>query len=236
MRTRLSLLPLALLAIGASPAPAERSFMLTDFTAVRLSGPFRVEIATGGSPGAVVSGDARASDRVNLRVDGGMLVIAPSTQGYDGWRDDRDGQLVIRVSGRELRAARVNGGGTLAIDRMRGQRIDLALTGSGRIEVGSVAGDQLAATLTGTGAIAVNGGGTRSARFMSQGAGAIDAAGASFADLSVQSQSSGDSRFTASLTANIAALGTGAVHVAGNAVCRLNGPGPMTCASKAADR
>lgn len=236
MRRRLLLLPLALIAAGAAPAPPERRIMLTDFDRVRLSGPFRVEIRTGGSPGATVIGDGRAAERVSLRVDGGMLVIAATTEGHDGWRDGRDGQLVIQVSGRQLRGARVNGGGRLAIDRVSGQRVELGLSGSGQIEVGSVTGDQMIATLTGTGAITLKGGKVRSGRFISQGAGAIDAAGTTIADLNVQSQSSGDSRFTASLTAAVAALGTGAVRVEGNAVCRLNGPGPMSCAGKTADR
>ena len=236
MRRRLILLPLVLIAIGAAPAPAERRFMLTDFDRVRLSGPFTVEITTGGPPGATVSGDGRAAERIDLRVDGGLLVIAASTQGWDGWRDGREGQMVIKVSSRQMRGARVNGGGRLAIDRVSGQRIELGLAGSGQIDIGSVSGDQMVATLTGTGSIRLAGGAVRSARFISQGAGSIDAAGTSIADLNVQSQSSGDSRFTASLTATVAALGTGAVRVEGNAVCRLSGPGPMSCAGKAAER
>jgi hypothetical protein len=229
-------LPLALLAVGAAPAPAERRFMLTDFDRIRLSGPFAVEVTTGGPPGASVTGDRRATDRIELRVDGGLLVIAPSTIGYDGWREERDGQLVVKVSGRQLRGARINGGGRIAVDRMVGQRIELGLAGSGQLDVGSVTGDQMVATLTGTGAIKLNGGKVRSARFISQGAGSIDATGTSIGDLSVQSQSSGDSRFTASLTAAISALGTGAVRVAGNAVCRMAGPGPMSCAGKTAEK
>ncbi len=235
MRYRLFLPPLALLALGAAPA-SERRFMLTDFDRVRLSGPFIVEVKTGGPPGAAVSGDGRAADRVDLRVDGGVLVIAASTQGWDGWRDGREGQLVIRVSGRQLRGARVNGGGRLAIDKIGGQRVELGLAGSGRIDIGAVSADQMIATLTGTGAIALKGGSVRTARFMLQGAGAIDAAGARVSDLYVQSQSSGDSRFTATLTAAIAALGTGAVRVAGDAKCRLSGPGPMSCGDKAVER
>lgn len=236
MRYRLLLLPLTLLVIGAAPVPAERRFMLTDFDRIRLSGPFSVEVTTGGPPGAVVVGDGRAAERVNLRVDGGLLVIAASTQGYDGWRDGRDGQLTIRISGRQVRGARINGGGRLAIDRVSGQRIELGLAGSGQIEVGSVAGDQMLTTLTGTGAVTLKDGAVRSARFISQGAGAIDAVGLRVADLNVQSQSSGDSRFTASLTAAVSALGTGAVRIEGKAVCRLNGPGPMSCAGKVGDR
>lgn len=221
---------------AAAPAAAsERRFMLTEFDRIRLSGPFVVEVTTNGPPGAVVRGDGRAIDRVNLRVDGGMLVIAPSTMGWDGWRDAREGQLVIRVSSRKLSGARVFGGGRLTVDRLTGQRIDLGLSGAGRIEIGEVAGDQLAGTLTGSGVMVLNGGSVRSARFVTQGAGSIDASGMNASDLSVQSQSAGDSSFTASLTANVSARGTGAVRVAGKAVCRLSGPGPMSCAGKRAD-
>lgn len=236
MRLHLSLAPLALIAVGAAPAPPERSFMLTDFDRVRIDGPFSVAVVTGAPARASVSGDARAMDRVNLRVDGGTLVIAPSTQGWDGWREGREGALVIRVGTRQLRVARVNGGGKLSIDRVAAPRVDLGVSGSGQLTIGTVDADQLVATLTGTGAITLSGGRGRVARFMTQGAGTINAAGANFSDLTVHSQSSGDSRFSATMTATVAALGSGAVRVAGTAKCRLSGPGPMTCAGQVEQR
>lgn len=228
-RYRLLILP-ALLAIGAAPAPAERRFMLTEFDRVRLDGPYVVEIATGKPTGAIVTGDSRATGQISLRVDGGMLVIAPGTQGWDGWRDERGGGLVVRVGARTVRAVRVNGGGQLSIDRVAGTRVELGLTGSGQLKVGTVAADQLVATLAGAGTLTLAGGTARTGRFLTQGAGAVEAEAVSIGDLIVHSQSSGDSRFNARLTAAVSALGTGAVRVAGNAVCRLSGPGPMSCA------
>lgn len=229
-RYRLLILP-ALLAIGAAPAPAERRFMLTDFDRVRLEGPYVVEIATGKPTGAIVTGDSRAIRQVALRVDGGTLVIAPGTEGWDGWREEAGGGLLIRVGARTVRTVRINGGGQLSIDRVAGTRVDLSLAGSGQLKVGTVAAEQLLASLAGAGTLTLAGGTARTARFVTQGAGAVDAAAMSVGDLTVQSQSSGDSRFTARLTASVSALGTGAVRVAGNAVCRLSGPGPMSCAT-----
>lgn len=237
MRCRLIFVPLLLIATGAAaPQLRERSFMLTDFDRVRLDGPFRVEIVTGLPSGVVVTGDGRAAERVNVRVDGGTLVIAPSTLGWDGWREGREGDLAIRVGVRRLRGARVNGGGRLTIDKVAAPRVDLGVSGSGQLAIGTLDTDQLVATLVGTGAMTLSGGSGRVARFMSQGAGTIDAAGTRFSDLTVHSQSSGDSRFAATMTAAVTALGSGAVRVTGTAKCRLSGPGPMTCAGQVEQR
>jgi hypothetical protein len=232
MHIRLLILPLCLFATAAGQAPSERRFMLTDFERIRVDGPFRVEVTTGLPAGASVSGDSRASGRVDLRVDGGILVVAPSSSGWDGWKESGGEQLVIRVKARALHGARVNGGGALTVDRMAGARIDLGVNGSGRLTVGSVSGDQLVATLSGSGTLTLSGGSVQRARFLTAGAGSVDAAGASASELVVQSQSSGDSRYHARLTAGVASLGSGTVRVEGPAVCRLSGTGPSSCAGK----
>lgn len=236
MRCRLIFAPLLLIATSAAaPQLRERSFMLTDFDRVRLDGPFAVEVTTGRPTGAVVAGDGRAADRVNLRVDGGTLVIGMSTMGWDSWRDDERGAIAIRVNARQLRGARINGGGRLRIDRAASQRIDLGVNGSGELVIADIAADQLVATLTGTGSIRLPAGTARTARFFTQGAGSINA-GLRADDLTVQSQSAGDSRFSARLTASVNSLGSGAVRVEGPAVCRLSGTGPASCAGKTTRR
>ena len=228
------LIPLLLVAAGFAPAPEERRVMLTGFDRIRIDGPFEVRVAAG-SPAATVTGDRRAIDRVNVRSEGGVLVIGASIASRDGWRD-KDGQALINVTVPRLRAASINGGGKLEIADIAGQRVDLGVNGAGSLTVRHLAADQLVTSLTGTGIVRLNGGTARMARFTSYGAGSIDATGLTVNDLTVHAQSAGDSRFTARFTATISALGTGSVRVEGNAACRLAGPGPASCASKTEER
>lgn len=223
------LIPLALLAAGAS-APDERRVMLTGFDRIRIDGPFDVRVVAG-SPSATVAGDRRAIERVSIRNQGDTLVVGVSTATWDGWRE-KEGQAAITVAVPRLRAAHINGGGRLEVAAMAGQRIDLGINGAGSLTVRNLNADQLAATLTGTGLLRLDGGTVRSARFTSYGAGSIEAAGVGVNDLTVHSQSAGNSRFTARFTATVSTLGTGSVRVEGNAACRLAGPGPASCAGK----
>lgn len=224
------LIPFALLAAGSAPAPEERRILLTGFDRIRVDGPFEVRVIPG-PPSATVTGDRRAVERISLRNQGNVLVVGVSTQSWEGWRG-KEGAASVTVTVPRLRAANINGGGKLHIATIAGQRVDLGINGAGSLTVASVTADQLVATLTGTGIIKLDAGTVRTARFMSYGAGSIDAAGVAVNDLTVHSQSAGDSRFTARFTANVSALGTGAVRVEGNATCRLAGPGPASCAGE----
>ncbi|MFL9840375.1 DUF2807 domain-containing protein [Sphingomonas sp. ST-64] len=230
---RLFLLPLLALATVAaqSPATERRTVMITAFERMRVDGPFVVKVTSGGPPGAVIAADRRAAQQIGIRNIGGQLVIGARDAGFEGWNAS-DGPATILVSARDLRAVTINGGGRVEVDRLRGQRVDLGVNGAGTLTIGTLDADQLAVTLTGTGAIALNGGLARTARFNTHGAGSIDAVGLSVNDLTVNSQSAGDSRFTARYTAAVSTLGTGAVRVLGNAACRLAGPGPAQCAGK----
>ncbi|MBX3594787.1 DUF2807 domain-containing protein [Sphingomonas sp.] len=228
------LLPAALLAATAAPpaaAPDERRIMLTGYERIRVDGPFKVRVIGDGPPSATISGERRAIDRISVRNQGGTLIVGIAATTWDGWRE-KEGTAIVTLSARGLRAANVNGGGALEIDAMRGQRIDLGVNGSGSLAIGRIEADQLVTTLTGTGAVKIAGGSARNARFSNFGAGSIDAGAMPANDLWVNSQSAGDSSFAARFTAEVTVLGTGKVIVAGNATCRLAGPGPAACAGK----
>lgn len=232
MRSLLILAPL--LAVGAAPVPQaaeSNTVMLTGFERLRVDGPFLVKVIDGQPPKAVITGDRRALDRVSVRNMGGQLVIGPRNQTFEGW-SEASGAVTVTVGARGLRGININGGGSVDVDRMGGQRVDLGVNGAGSLNIAQLDADQLAVTLTGTGAVRIKGGMTRTARFGSYGAGSIDATGMTVNDLIIQSQSAGDSRFTARYTAQIATLGTGAVRVTGNAACLITGPGPASCTGK----
>lgn len=226
MRRVLLLAPI-LLTIGAA-APDERGFMLSEFDRIRVDGPFDVRVITTGPSGGKATGSRRAIDRVRLRVDGMTLVVTTDTRGYEGYGRETGGPATVTVRGQRLRAAFVNGGGSLTIEAMRAQRIDLGVNGSGRLDVRGIETDQLNASLTGTGTIAASGRALR-ARFASNGAGGIDATGLAVNDLTIVSQSAGNGSFSARNTADVTALGIGSVTVTGNATCRTRGPGPIRC-------
>ena len=83
---RIFLLAAVAVALANPASAATRNFGITDFTKVRVSGPYRVTVSTGVAPFARASGSASAIDRVAVEVRGDTLVVQsnPSWGGYPG--------------------------------------------------------------------------------------------------------------------------------------------------------
>ena len=120
------ILAFLLLAAAASPlAAAQRNYSVTDFTRVKVEGPFAVTLATNVAPYARASGSPRALDRVSLRVDGRTLIIRVDRSAWGGAPDEQAGPVTISVGTHDIEQATLSGPGSLAIDRVRG--LDFAL-------------------------------------------------------------------------------------------------------------
>ncbi|MEP9403017.1 head GIN domain-containing protein [Sphingomonas sp. VNH70] len=208
---------------------AERQLMLTGFDRVRVDGPFTVTIATGGSAGARVTGAPAALEMVTLRVEGGVLVIAPA-------RDDRGRPRggpapVVTVHAGRVAGLAIRGGGTVRIDRMVAPRVDLSLTGDGAVEVGAIDAGQLDLRLIGAGS-ATLAGRAGQARVLVNGAAGVAADGLRLDELVAQSSGTGQARYRVRYAADISASGSGSVTVAGGARCRTRGTATIRCASE----
>ena len=107
---RHALLPLALLAIPANAA--EKRVGVGSFDRVRVNGPFEVTYATG-SPGARLSGDRQALERIDLRVDGTTLTIRRISQGGDERAATGGEPVTVTLSSPSLASAAVFAGGRL---------------------------------------------------------------------------------------------------------------------------
>lgn len=134
----------------------------------------------------------------------------------------------MRVSVPALRGVIVNGGGTVRIAQVRGNRVDLSLSGAGTLDVADVVAGDLIVTLTGGGTVTLAGKAER-ARVRSHGAGSVDAARMTAGEATLVSESSGNIGITARYLAQATALGTGAIRIDGKPECRVRGPGPVEC-------
>lgn len=202
--------------------------MVTSFDRVRVEGPFAVEVKGGASPGVIARGDGRAIDAIDIRVDDRTLVIRPSPNGWGGWPGDRGEAASVAITAPRLVELNVSGSASVRADAMKGLEVGVSLTGSGRVEVARVEADRLEAVLAGSGALAL-GGTARTARLANTGVGTIEAEALAVRDLTLTSESAGDTRASASETARVAATGTGGVIVSGNAACTVGGTAPVRC-------
>lgn len=223
------LAPLLLLGLTASaaPSPQDKTFLVAGFDRLRVDGPFRVEVVTGPTR-AAASGDAQALQRLQVRVDGGTLVVSA---GADGWGRSTGHAVAppkITLSTPALRTVLVNGGGQVRVAGMKGARIDLGLNGDGSLGVSGLDAADLGVTLTGTGAMTLTGS-ARRVRVRSNGAGSVDAAALQAGDAVLLSESSGGMRIGVRYTAQVFAMGLGSVEIDGKPECRISGGGPVRC-------
>lgn len=218
---------LLLLFLTAASSQQDKVFLITGFERVRVDGPFTVEIVRGPTK-AVASGDPRLLQRLDLHVDGNILVVGAGAEGWNLQRGEAMGSPKITLYTPALRGLLVNGGGQVKVADMRGMRVDVAVSGSGSIEIAALQTDDLNLTLTGSGTIAASGT-ARRARIRSNGAGGINAAKLQVGDATLISESSGDMRVGVRYTVRVFALGLGRVTIGGTPECKISGPGPVEC-------
>lgn len=215
---------LALIAIAAPAAAADRTYSVTDFDRVSVEGPYVVHLVTGRPSAARASGSTAALDRVVIDVNGETLRIRRNRDYWGGNDGAQEGVLTVELATRNLRSARLIGPGTLQIDRAEGLRVDLAVEGSGRLSAANVSADNLSLGLAGSGRIELAGTvGTLTADI--QGTGDFDGSRLTAQDATLTTTSTGTIAFAAQRTASVTALGVGNVTITGRPACTLRGPG-----------
>ncbi|MDB5663060.1 MAG: hypothetical protein JWN59_1398 [Sphingomonas bacterium] len=229
MRTHALAFALAV-AAAAPTAAATRSYSVTGFERIRVEGPYSVTLKVGPSNSAVATGDQRAIDRLRVEVQSRTLVIRADRSASGGWQAESPGRLTIAVATPALTAAILAGSGSLAIDRAKAMRFDLAVSGSGSATIGALASDRLSLALVGSGEIVI-GGSAAQTRASLQGSGTIDATRLAADDLDLSVTGSGDAHFTARRTAKVTTTGSGGVTVDGKPACTVtsSGSGEVRC-------
>jgi hypothetical protein len=146
---RTFLLALAILTAATPAEAATRNFGITSFTKIRISGPYKVSLATGVAPFARASGSPAAIDRVAIDVRGDTLVVQanPSWGGYPG---ADPGPVEISIGTHDLTNASLIGSGAVLIDKVKALTFTLTVQGSGVSQIGNAAVDQLNVSLEGT--------------------------------------------------------------------------------------
>ena len=204
---------------AASPlAAAQRNYSVTDFTRVRVEGPFAVTLATNVAPFARATGSQRALDRVWVRVEGRTLVIRTDRSAWGGDPKADDGPVTIAVGTHDLEQASLSGPGSLVIDKVRG--LDFALTsfGSGAVSIGQGASDRLRIIAQGSGSTRVAGTVKQLVAGLS-GPGLIDASALTAKDATLSASGPASLRATVTNAVKLSATGTATIAIDGGPAC-----------------
>lgn len=226
---------LLLLAFAAAAPAAERKPFVSSFDRLRVEGPYIVTVTTGGSPGARMTGDARALDGVDVRQDGTTLVVRRAVGAWgEGEQASSGTPVTVALSTPTLSSASLLGAGAVTVTAMKGARVDVSVAGTGTLAIAAVDGDQVNAQLVGNGQITL-GGRAAKARLLVNGAGTIHADTMTAADVVVRLDGPGETTARARYTADVVNSGLGRVTIAGTPKCRVKADagGPVTCGAAA---
>jgi len=228
-----ALVALPLAACTTSAQAATQNYGVTDFSRMRISGPFDVHVHVGGSPSARATGPKDAIDRLSVEQNGDTLVIKSLPGGWGGWPTGSRGPVVVEVSVPDLHGVSITGSGDVTVDRMRGDAIDLALSGSGSLNVGAVDVGTVSAVMTGSGDMCIAGK-ARTATATLTGSGDLKAAGLVADDAQAKLVGSGDLSLGARHLVKVVLAGSGDVTISGPAACSVSrsGSGDVHCAKE----
>ena len=226
MRTFLIAVPIAL-SLAAPAAGANRTFGITDFTKVRVDGPYRVTMTTGVPPFARASGSSVALDRVSIEVRGDTLLVRSTPGAWGGYPGADPGPVEVTIGTHDLSTATLNGAGSLAINRVSGLTFALSVLGSGAAQIDDVAADQFSVSLAGA-TSAKLAGRTKRLTAAVRGLSALDATKLSSPSTHISAEGSATIDAVASESARVDASGPATIRFAGHPSCELHVSGSTT--------
>ena len=214
------------LAASAAHA-AERRFPVSGFDRVEAAGADDVTITTGRAASAVATGDADRLERLDIRVEGGVLKIGYKRSDWKFWER---GKAHIAITLPELHGVKLAGSGNVTADRSNGSRFEGVLSGSGDLSLGQVQTRELALDIAGSGTVTAAGH-CDSAKLSIAGSGDMKLGGLQCATLAANVAGSGDIDVRATGTAALSIMGSGDIRVRGGARCTTakRGSGSVDC-------
>lgn len=207
-------------ALAAPAGAATRNFGITDFSKVRVDGPFAVKLSTGVAPFARAIGSQAALDRVAIEVRGNTLVVHSNLDSWGGYPGEAVGPVQIELGTHDLTAAWLNGSGTLAIDRVKGLGFDLSVQGSGAGQIGQVAVDQLNVSIVGTASARLAGEAAKMTAVL-RGISGLDAAALATRDATLGADGAATIAASVSNSVTVDATGPATVRLSGGPTCTL---------------
>ncbi|MES2173550.1 MAG: head GIN domain-containing protein [Pseudomonadota bacterium] len=220
----------AALFLAAPASAATRGYTITSFDAIRVDAPVTVILTTGAGASARAEGDQGALDRLKVDVSGRLLTI---TMERTRPGEKSGGAATLRLSTAMVQRIVLTGGGSVSIDRMKGQSGQIVLGGNGDVSVAAVDLDRVDVALAGGGRVTMAGrAGVAAIRV--NGPGALAAEPLIARQASVTNEGPGSITLTADVTARVTTTGSGDVTITGKAACTIDnrGAGRVRCAGE----
>ncbi|MCL6741325.1 DUF2807 domain-containing protein [Sphingomonas sp. RB56-2] len=205
-----------------------RTYQVGAFDKLAVSGPYEVNVVSGGQGAISAKGGANLLDETEVVVENGTLKIRPKKRNgiHFNWHN---GKAVFTVNAAALHGAAIAGSGGVTIDKVAGD-FDGDVAGSGDLKLASIAGGKIKLAIAGSGGIDATGK-ADAVHLSIAGSGDIRAGGLSSRTADVSIAGSGNIAAHASESADVSIMGSGDVDIGGGAKCKVSkaGSGNVSC-------
>ncbi len=211
---------------------AERNFSIGSFVNIRIEGGLIINISTGKSPSAKVSGTIQQIDNISLQKNGRTLkVIAKKNSRKKRIKDLNIPPVEISLSARKLNDVFINGNGTVTIDSLKSKRSRFVVLGAGALNIREIQSGMATINIIGAGQINISEGEIQKSTIAINGSGSLNANNVRSKTLKIDHQGPANSIITVDGVANISNNGTGSIEILGNGNCIIKsiGSGIITC-------
>jgi hypothetical protein len=220
-----------MLLLSSATQAAERKFSLFGFEDIRIGNGVDVVLTSGKGPTARAVGETRELlDRVSLQRNGKQLVVSvkPKSLGRDDY--DGDGPVTLYLSSYAISDISHLGSGLVKLDKLSGRTPRVRLGGFGTLRIDAVDADLLDVAMTGGGQVVMSGK-ARDARVELQGASIFESPDLTAEKLTLVQRGPARSRLTVKREAVITNYGTGQINIAGKPNCtvRTDGAAEIIC-------
>ena len=210
---------------GGSSGMTERTYALSGFNSVQLSGPDDVRVSVGPAFSVRATGPARVLDQLEVIVVSDQLRIRRTGRSLG-----MNAATTVFVTLPALASASLGGSGDLSVDRVEGEDFTAAIGGSGDLTVRQVSVARLKGAIAGSGTLSLAGT-ARELDASIAGSGDIAAGGLTAERARVSVMGSGDVRAAVRGDAAVSMMGSGDVDLGPAARCTINkmGSGSVRC-------
>lgn len=209
-------------------AEVTRSYQVGAFDRLEVSGPYEVNVVTGGQSGVSAKGGENLLAETDVIVENGILKIEPKKKKGVRW-NWRNGKAVFTVNAAALQGASIAGSGGVTVDKVAGD-FEGEVAGSGGLKVGQIAGGKVKFDIAGSGGVEAAGK-ADAVDISIAGSGDINLGGLASRTAQVSIAGSGNVKANASETADVSIMGSGDVDISGGAKCKVSkaGSGNVSC-------
>ncbi len=211
---------------GGSGDATTRSYAVSGFTGVTVTGSDNVEIAKGDAFAVTATGDPAVLDRLIIRVRDGALEVRRRS----GVSISNRGSATVKVTMPVLTSIEAAGSGRITSDTLTGDDASVEIAGSGDVRLTGVAARKLGVAIAGSGAVEVAGTAEEVDAGIA-GSGSLNGPTLSARTADISMAGSGSVTMAVSGPAEISMMGSGNVTLTGGATCTTSkmGSGEVNC-------